>query len=672
MAKGRLKKKLKSIGSKIGGAVKGAISTVKAKIQAPRTAVSKAPVTTVKGITTQQGVPTGKPAGGIVQKAAAAVGQAAKAVGGAAKGFAQGVAARAKAPITTVKGIQTQQGVPTGGGQQVAQGIRQFAQGVKQRFQQAPVSPGSQLSKPFQSISPNLPNYSPAPNMSVAPNQSFDRSSDITKTNQQLEKQISAPIAEQKTITDSSVADATDFSVQDQPAPQIDQIDPALLETAQTLANQGLPPDQIAETINQQTGSEFGAVDIQGFLEGGQLAGAIPTESYLVQPGDNLNNIARRLGVAVSDISGYRSGNANLIYPGENLTISRGGAMKKNVSPASAPVESTLPGETSLTSNETDYKTYLEEKTYGDIYKDLVGQLGLDAVRDNINDINDKLQKLQDDRAEEEADINNNPWISESLRAKKIQSLGGKYDQKEANLREAIKNSQDVYDDARQEAQFAAKMYIDQQNEARNFYYKAKQDTQDYALQIAKFKYDQQLDTQKFAYQKQRDAQDYALSLAKFNADQAQSSAGSVINAKEFVKNPTAKQASARQGIVNALEDYKNKLSKYKEGFLTVAEKAELENAVKTTIGSAINVAQGQGAMGVEEGERILNDLLPSRWTRTKVFNSRIKGIQDAQKSLLNSDLSFLENEYPTVRSLPMFQTQSNLSTDEEVYEFID
>ena len=45
---------------------------------------------------------------------------------------------------------------------------------------------------------------------------------------------------------------------------------------------------------------------------------------YTVQSGDNLSSIASRFGVSISQISGYRSGNPNLIYPGEVLTI--GGA----------------------------------------------------------------------------------------------------------------------------------------------------------------------------------------------------------------------------------------------------------------------------------------------------------------------------------------------------------
>lgn len=43
--------------------------------------------------------------------------------------------------------------------------------------------------------------------------------------------------------------------------------------------------------------------------------------TYTVKSGDTLSAIASRYGVPLSSISGYKSGNPNLIYPGENLSI---------------------------------------------------------------------------------------------------------------------------------------------------------------------------------------------------------------------------------------------------------------------------------------------------------------------------------------------------------------
>ena len=46
----------------------------------------------------------------------------------------------------------------------------------------------------------------------------------------------------------------------------------------------------------------------------------MPT-NYTVKRGDTLSNIASQYGVPTSQISGYKSGNPNLIYPGEQLVI---------------------------------------------------------------------------------------------------------------------------------------------------------------------------------------------------------------------------------------------------------------------------------------------------------------------------------------------------------------
>ena len=51
--------------------------------------------------------------------------------------------------------------------------------------------------------------------------------------------------------------------------------------------------------------------------------------TYTVQAGDTLSGIAAKLGVPTSAISGYRSGNPNLIYPGEVLKINGGNAARK-------------------------------------------------------------------------------------------------------------------------------------------------------------------------------------------------------------------------------------------------------------------------------------------------------------------------------------------------------
>ncbi len=121
-----------------------------------------------------------------------------------------------------------------------------------------------------------------------------------------------------------------------------------------------------------------------------------------------------------------------------------------------------------------------------------------------------------------------------------------------------------------------------------------------------------------------------------------------------ILNNPTARQATARIGIINAIDEYNKKVQQFKGSGgifdfnrLTKAEKQELKNALNTTIGSAINVAQGQGAMGEEEGTRILSGLDVSRWKRGSTIDAAARGTIDAQKSLLDNELDFIDSSIP-------------------------
>lgn len=72
----------------------------------------------------------------------------------------------------------------------------------------------------------------------------------------------------------------------------------------------------------QKLGARYGAV--QALVNRKLAKPASSGRTYTVQPGDTLSGIAAKLGVAQSQITGFHSGNPNLIYPGEVLTI--GGA----------------------------------------------------------------------------------------------------------------------------------------------------------------------------------------------------------------------------------------------------------------------------------------------------------------------------------------------------------
>lgn len=95
----------------------------------------------------------------------------------------------------------------------------------------------------------------------------------------------------------------------------------------------GRSDDDLANAVIR---GEFGDGDARKQKLGGRYAAvqalvnqklAKPESSgrtYTVQPGDTLSSIAAKLGVTQSQITGFHSGNPNLIYPGEVLNISGG------------------------------------------------------------------------------------------------------------------------------------------------------------------------------------------------------------------------------------------------------------------------------------------------------------------------------------------------------------
>ena len=72
----------------------------------------------------------------------------------------------------------------------------------------------------------------------------------------------------------------------------------------------------------QQLGVRYDAV--QALVNQKLATPASSGRTYTVQPGDTVSGIAAKLGVAQSQITGFHSGNPNLIYPGEVLAV--GGA----------------------------------------------------------------------------------------------------------------------------------------------------------------------------------------------------------------------------------------------------------------------------------------------------------------------------------------------------------
>lgn len=133
------------------------------------------------------------------------------------------------------------------------------------------------------------------------------------------------------------------------------------------------------------------------------------------------------------------------------------------------------PGQAPLSPAEQDYSTFLQQKSYDDIFTQLSDQVGLKDMKSRFEEFNTKLEEVRNRAAGNIADINNNPWISEELRGKKVANAQAASKQEEANAQEALNQIQKIYNEAQQEVQFRAKLIISQQQADKEFDFKARE-----------------------------------------------------------------------------------------------------------------------------------------------------------------------------------------------------
>lgn len=175
------------------------------------------------------------------------------------------------------------------------------------------------------------------------------------------------------------------------------------------------------------------------------------TQTYTVKSGDTLSGIAKNAGVGVGDITGYKSGNANLILPGEVLTIN---PTQKSTTPAnnaaqgySSAVKDALTGTKSSSSSAPagdDYLTTLKttidsaRKTVSDAatqlaglktkaYNDEYAASGLADTKTKIASLDDSIAAKKAERDAAVAKVRSNPGLSAALLTGTVSKLTDKY-----------------------------------------------------------------------------------------------------------------------------------------------------------------------------------------------------------------------------------------------------
>ena len=186
-----------------------------------------------------------------------------------------------------------------------------------------------------------------------------------------------------------------------------------------------------------------GVVDTNGNVVGSAQAGSSPQPSlmegtsYTVKPGDTLSAIAKQLGVPMASITGYRSGNPNLIYPGEKLSIAGTGMMgggttttpqtggtnggTSGITDSGSPPPSAPPQNAPPTPSPGDFT-----KTY----TDTLNKLGISSIKSQFDKVNKEFETLQNELNDKIVEINDDPWISEGLRVERIRKEEERYEGK--------------------------------------------------------------------------------------------------------------------------------------------------------------------------------------------------------------------------------------------------
>ena len=89
-----------------------------------------------------------------------------------------------------------------------------------------------------------------------------------------------------------------------------------------------------------------------------------------------------------------------------------------------------------------------------DTWGEAAKQLGLNDIKSRYEDIVDDEKELQDELNDKIADINDNPWLTEGVRVKQIQSLEGRYETKLLTLSNQAKLYDSLYQEANEQARF--------------------------------------------------------------------------------------------------------------------------------------------------------------------------------------------------------------------------
>ncbi len=94
--------------------------------------------------------------------------------------------------------------------------------------------------------------------------------------------------------------------------------------------------------------------------------------------------------------------------------------------------------------------------TFADTYSKMLEQMGIPSVKAQLTEFNKKYADLQNELNDKISDINDNPWLTEGVRQKQIESLQNKYEGRTKILEGQIGTLEKMYSDGIDQAKFVA------------------------------------------------------------------------------------------------------------------------------------------------------------------------------------------------------------------------
>lgn len=262
---------------------------------------------------------------------------------------------------------------------------------------------------------------------------------------------------------------------------------------------------------------------------------------YVVQKGDTLSGIGARNGVDWRQITGFRSGNPNLIYPGE---VVRWGSAPAPAPAQAQPAQPAGPSAQSIADQEYNQWNSQVNSMYGevgnfdknarnplDLYNEALDKLGIGDARTRVQGLREQLLNTENMLRGIEGNVNQrtqNSLMTEGQRQKLVANERAPIAQQAADLGRNFEGAYGDYKDIQTEGKTQADMAYQFQRDQRQALMSRlevaigqaktaaeKQKWQkEYDRLVAKDAEEVRQYNEKFAYQKEMDAKEFALKQA--------------------------------------------------------------------------------------------------------------------------------------------------------------